>query len=348
MRLLGLCLAVLSCAACAEANRQEATTVSGSGGGGPTTTSNTGGAGVGGFQSSGGAAGAPGESVLYVHSNTTLFTGDPADPSLALQQVGDFDCIGTGNNQSTSMTDIGVDRDGQPWAISTSFLYRLEISASTVHCADTVPLNNPNDIRFYALTFAPIGVLDPNDELLVAGNSAGELWQIDKSGNLSQRGTFGPVPANDGHGHSYDNAGQPWELSGDIVFFENNGNPIGFATVRDCPNPPSTQGCNNVDTLIEIDVPMLATATTQSVTKSVRGLLVPGPSCNDPVNGYGRVYGIAGYQGKVLGFSRNFGDGFSLAIDNIDGTACAIETFPGIEWAGAGITTLAPVIAPPK
>jgi hypothetical protein len=189
--------------------------------------------------------------------------------------------------------------------------------------------------------------LHPDEEVLVAGNSAGELWQIDENGNLTVRGNFGIVPPNDGNGHSYANAGKAWELSGDIAFFDNGGSPIGFATVRDCPDPPSTAGCNTIDTLVELDMGALATASGGSVTKSVRGLLVKSPGCTDSVQGYGRVYGIAGFQGKVLGFSRATGNGASLAIDNVDGTACAVETFPGIEWAGAGITTVAPVVPPP-
>ena len=86
----------------------------------------------------------------------------------------------------------------------------------------------------------------------VAGNNAGELWAIDSGGTLTQHGNFGTVPANDGHGHTYPaaNKGQLWELSGDIVFLANGGSPVGFATVRDCPNPPSQTGCSTIDTLI--------------------------------------------------------------------------------------------------
>jgi hypothetical protein len=141
---------------------------------------------------------APTTAVLYVHSNTTLYTGDPS-VTLALQQVGDFDCIG-GSGEATSMTDVAVNAQGEVWAISTTRIYRLEIQGATVHCATSVPLDNPQDIRFYALTFAPKGVLDPQKEVLVAGNSAGELWSIDEAGNLALRGNFGLVPANDGNG----------------------------------------------------------------------------------------------------------------------------------------------------
>ena len=68
-------------------------------------------------------------------------------------------------------------------------------------------------------------------EVLVAGNTAGELWSIDGQGNLAQRGTLGTVPKTDGNGHSYPtkNVGKAWELSGDIVFLANGGQPVKVA-----------------------------------------------------------------------------------------------------------------------
>lgn len=247
------------------------------------------------------------------------------------------------------MTDIAVNEAGEIWAISEANVYRLEVMGSAVHCAQTVPLNNPAEINFYGLTFAPKGVLAPDKEVLVAANSAGELWSVDETGNLAQHGSFGKVPANDGNGHTYPNAGKSWELSGDVVLFANNGNPVGFATVRDCPNPPNPSGCNTIDTLVDLDVAKLASATTGTVTKSVRGQIVKRASCSDSAPGYGSVFGTAAYQGKVYGFSRvpNNGGGFAIDIDNKDGTACLIQAFPLSPWAGAGISTLAPVDEPP-
>jgi hypothetical protein len=308
----------------------------------------TAGAGQGGdIEFDGGQGGGERAPLLYVHTNTTLYTGDPSASPLELTAVGDFDCIG-GDDQDPSMTDIAVNEAGEVWAISESKIYLLEPDGATVHCAHTVELNNPAQINFYGLTFAPKGVLGA-DEVLIAGNSAGELWSVDATGQLSQRGTFGQVPANDGNGHSYQFAGQQWELSGDIVISANNGNPIGFATVRDCPDPPSPQGCNVIDTLIEIDVAKLATATTGSVTKSVRGQVLKQSGCSDSAAGYGSVFGVAAWNDAVYGFSRPAGsnDGYAVQIANTDGTACLIQAFSGQRWAGAGITTLAPVVPPP-
>jgi hypothetical protein len=245
------------------------------------------------------------------------------------------------------MTDVAVNAAGDVWAISTSRIYRIVIDGGGAHCPEEIPLNNPQGISFYGLTFAPAGVLGP-DEMLIAGNNAGELWSIDGGGNLELRGTLGIVPPDDGHGHAYDHAGQPWELSGDIAFFENEGSPIGFATARDCPSPPSTVDCNTIDTLVELDVPALAGGGSQSVLKSVRGQIVRSASCGDTEPGYGSVFGIAAWLGTVYGFSRRDGDGYAIEISNVDGAACLIEPFPGIPWAGAGVTTIAPIVPPPE
>ncbi len=286
------------------------------------------------FMTSGASTGTgmPGPVTFYIHTNDTLYTLDPTTASAPPVQVGKFDCIG-GNGQDTSMNDIAVSKTGDLWAISTKNVYAIQIANGVAHCAQTIPLNNTKGVSFYALTFAPVGVLDPAKEVLVAGNSAGELWSVDTSGNLAQRGTFGTVPANDGHGHTYQYAGKAWELSGDIVFLANNGNPIGFATVRDCQSPPSSTTCDKNDTLIEINLGALATATTNSVTQSLRGQIV----------GYGSMYGISAYQDKVYGFSHS---GQIVEINNTDGTPTLVQTTASLQWSGAGVSTSVQIVPP--
>lgn len=305
------------------------------GGAGGTSPGGQGG-GLGGFQT-GGTGAVP---IIYAHTDTQLFTLDPTG-ELELKGVGTFNCVGQAAGQDAAMTDVAVGADESVWGISANYVWPLDGAS----CAASIALNNPEDVRFYALTFAPAGVLHPTEEVLVAGNTAGELWSIDKNGTIALRGNFGVVPANDGNGNTYANVGQRWELSGDIVFVEGGGDPVGFATVRDCPNPPETTGCNPIDTLIEIDVPAIATSTTGSVTKSVRGLIRKADDCDDTTTGdYGSLYGIAAWGSKVYGFSR---DGHILEIDTTDGTACLVDTFPAYKFAGAGLTTLAEVIPPP-
>ncbi len=273
--------------------------------------------------------------TLYLHTNSSLYSMDITNLSAPPKLLGDFDCIG-GSGQASSMTDLAVAHDGSLWANSTNEVYSIVVQGSVAHCAQTIPLNNATSVKFYGLTFAPAGVIDPSKEVLIAANTDGQLWAIDATGALTQHGTFGNVPANDGHGNNYPaaNVGKPWELSGDIVFLANNGSPVGFATVRDCPSPPSTNNCNKSDTLIEINVSALMSPGTASVTKAVRGL----------VTGYGAMYGVAAYEDKVYGFSHT---GQIVEISNIDGTATLIQSTPNLLWAGAAITTAAAVIPPP-
>ncbi len=277
--------------------------------------------------------------IIYAHTGLTLFQGSPSTQPLALEEVGNFSC--------GSQTDVAVDKDGKLFAISSSAVHPFEIDGSTVRCTATWTLKNTTASgQFYGLTFAPAGVLGP-DEMLVAANSAGELWAIDDQGNATQVGTFGTVPADDGHGHTYKAAhvGKPWELSGDIVFMTNQGSPAGFATVVDCPNPPSKTGCNSVDTLVEIDVPKLALGNKTSVTKSIRGQVVKSSTCSDTSTGYGSMYGIAAWNDKVYGFSYA---GHLVEISNKDGSACLVQSHGSRKFAGAGVTTLVPVVIEPN
>lgn len=333
------CAAGSSTTGSGDAGNGGSTDPAGGAGGAP-----TGGGLLGGF--GGAAGGSDPPPVIYVHTNTVLYRADPSSPDLGVTEVGPVDCIG-GAGEDTSLTDIAVSAAGEIWGISKSNVYRLEVDGGSVLCTKTIPLNNPGDIRFYGLTFAPKGVIDPEEEVLIAGNTAGELWSVGASGELTLRGTLGTVPLTDGNGNNYPYAGKPWELSGDLVFLDNGGSPAGFATVRDCPNPPSSSGCHAVDTLVEIQVSLLAQAGSASVLKSIRGQLVPGAGCDDGSSGYGSVFGITAWKDKVFGFGRGQNlVGLALAIDNADGTACILKTY-GQEWSGAGITTLADVIIPP-
>jgi hypothetical protein len=283
--------------------------------------------------------------IVYAHTNTTLFKGDPAVTPFVLTEIGDFDCLGSGTNQDASMTDVAVDKDGNLFAVSNTSLYPLTITGSTVHCSGryTLPTATTAE-RYFGLTFAPAGVLG-DTETLVAANSAGELWAIDSLGGTTQVGTFGKVPADDGHGHTYDsaNVGKAWELSGDMVFLTNGGNWVGFATLCDCPTPPDKTGCNPVDTLVEIDLTKLAANNTTSVVKSIKGQVVKSSACTDTstVTGYGSTYGIVAWEGKVFGFSNG---GNLIEISNADGSACLVKNYPDLRFMGAGITTAAPVI----
>jgi hypothetical protein len=297
----------------------------------------------------------PDRPPIYAHTSTTLYTADPTRPRLALTEVGDFDCIG-GAAGDSSMTDIAVDQEGTLYGISTGAVYLDMVPDgpnAAVYCTQgRVPIDAGslgNEANFYGMTFAPPTSTLGTAETLIAANTIGDLYMINRTtGRPTLVGKFGPVPTDDGLGHDYDpsHVGQPWALSGDMVFLHNNGNPVGFATVRDCADPsqaPDT--CSTIDTLVEIDINALAPITpTPVVTKSIRGMILPA-GCSDESCGYGSMYGIAALDEKVYGFS--FG-GTVVAIDNDTGEATFIDspfTTPG--FAGAGVTTIARVVAPP-
>jgi hypothetical protein len=278
---------------------------------------------------------------IYAHTGTELYEIDPVDPTLAPLDIGAFDCIG-GADQDVAMTDIAVDHAGAIWGVSVHDIHQVD--ATTAHC--TAISLGASAASLSGLTFAPVGVLDPNVEVLVGADTAGALWAVASNGTLTQHGTFGVVPANDGRGHSYPatTVGKSWELSGDIVLVANSGSPVGFATVRDCPSPPSTVGCDTTDTLIELDITEISAAGTAGVTKAVRGLIVKSAGCSDALNtGYGSLFGIAAWGGDILGFGHA---GATVRVSSTDGTACLVAS-SAMLWAGAGVTTLAPIVPPP-
>jgi hypothetical protein len=127
-----------------------------------------------------------------------------------------------------------------------------------------------------------------------------------------------------------------------MVFMANGGNPIGFATVRTCP---TSSTCGYTDSLMEIDVKALHPGK-QSVMKSIRGAVTRGTWCTNTASpkSFGSMFGIVAFQAKVYGFSRR---GDFIEIDNDTGTGCLVTPSPTVKFAGAGITTIAPVAVPP-
>jgi hypothetical protein len=270
-------------------------------------------------------AGQAPQAVLYAHTDTTLFRGDPAHLDAPLVRVGDFDCIGEGTGP---MTDLAVTKDGALFGVSEGAAYPLTIDpCGTVHCEATWKLPRT---KFYGLTVAPEGTVGAR-EVLIGADSEGGLYEIDEgSGSTTEVGTLGVDPS----------SGEPWSLSGDIVFMANAGQPVGFATVRTCMGTV----CQGWDTLIEVDVKAIAPGT-QSVLKSIRGAVMRGSWCttaSEPF--FGSLFGVAAYEDKVVGFSRI---GEIIEIHSDDGTACLVASDPANAFAGAGIATSAPVVAPP-
>jgi hypothetical protein len=303
-----------------------------------------------------GSPGPPsGPTLLYAHDDTTLYQIDPTDPTLAATSLGTFDCIG--GSGASSMTDIAIDDGQNLFGVATDTIFLdMKLATGGVQCAQGAVKINAGSVsaakaKFYGQSFAPVGTLDPSHEALVVGNNQGEMYEVSQAtGALTIVGTFGDVPADDGNGNTYPSdtskyggsPGSAFQMSGDIVFLDNGGSPLGFATVRDCA---SASSCSQVDTLVELDLSAMKAGNTGSVVKAVRGQVRKAASCNDASHSsYGSMYGIAAYGSKIIGFSHQ---GFIVSISNGDGTACLIHDYSGtIAFDGAGVTTKAPVQAP--
>jgi hypothetical protein len=301
--------------------------------GGSSSSGNGGGGGSlsGGGTSDGGSSGTAGKTLFYVHTDTTLYSVDPTNVSATPTQIGDFDCIGSGSGKDSAMTDLGVAKDGSLYGVSQSAAYPLQITGSTVHCSATWPLPSSNT-NFYGLTVAPENTVAAQ-EVLIAADGTGALWQIDStSGATTQVGTLGTDPT----------TSKPWGLSGDIVFLANSGSPVGFATVRVKSTDP--------DTLIQVDVSLVKPGT-GSAMKAVIGKVSQASGCAAPTvgsapaigTGFESMFGIAAYEDKVYGFSHK---GDIVQIDNNTGSACLLSSLSSMTFAGAGVTTSAPVVAP--
>jgi hypothetical protein len=304
----------------ATGNGQYAEVDSGAGGG--STQGLSGNDGDGGTAAAGDA-----DVVFYANSDTTLYQLDPNNLSAPLTTIGQFDCVPSG---TTVMTDIAVSKTGKVYGVSAAAAWPITITGSTVHCDAKWPLSY--DTHFNGLTFAPENTVAA-EEVLIGGNAKGELWSIDTgTGASTQIGTLGTDTV----------SGLPWTISGDMVFMANGGNPIGFASVRTCP--PAAEYCSD-DSLMEIDVKALKPGT-QSVMKSIRGAVTRGSWCTNSASpsSFGSIFGVIAYQDKVYGFSRR---GDFIEMHNDDGSGCLVDTNPNIAFAGSGITTIAPVTAPP-
>jgi hypothetical protein len=276
---------------------------------------------------SGTAAAGDAAVVFYANSDTTLYQLDPKDLSAPMTTIGQFDCVPSG---TTVMTDIAVSKTGKVYGVSAAAAWPITITGSTVHCDAKWPLSY--DTHFNGLTFAPENTVAA-DEVLIGGNAKGELWSIDTgTGASTQIGSLGTDSV----------TGLPWTISGDVVFMANGGNPIGFASVRTCP--ASAEYCSD-DSLMEIDVKALKPGT-QSVMKSIRGAVTRGSWCTNSASPstFGSIFGVIAYQDKVYGFSRR---GDFIEMHNDDGSGCLVDANPGVAFAGSGITTIAPVTAPP-
>jgi hypothetical protein len=313
---------------------------SGTSGGTSGTSGGTSGGSSGTFAGDGGNPAPPDGSVsvattIYAHTDDTLYTMDPS--TLAITSVGKF----AGN--AASITDLAVNAAGEVYANSETAIYKAAIPASPgpVNVTQIATIAAKNGQRFFALAFAPAGVLG-SGEALVGGDGTGELWSIDPaSGATVHLGSFGNDPKV---------TGNVLGLSGDIVFYTDAANkPTGLATVRSC-KAGGTSCSKTSDYLVGIDMTALAAAFTSGTPAATLLSGIYGGSVGNPGpgTGFGEVFGLGAWQGDVFGFTRGTTPQL-IQIDTTTGKGTAkgsAFTFTN-GWSGAGVTTKVTINVPP-
>jgi hypothetical protein len=338
--MLSRCLIVVACAAC-SASGGEPTSVN------PNIDSAVTDAAIDttpedvGFKADAAPMDAPPEVVakVYANTDTALWEVDPI--SKAATKIGGFKGPAAGED----MSDIAVDAAGKIFGVSVlpgeqGHVWEITLPITgTGPVVATVKRNIPSTVRFYALAFAPKGVLGA-DEALVGGDDAGTVWQIPSDGSTPVKiGDFGAVVAGDPGGGT---AGNQWQLSGDLAFFSNAGTPVGVATIRPCSTATMCKADNDV--LVEIDMAALAKKDPKArLLKRFIGA----------ATGYGRLFGVGAWDNEVFAFQRSSATNGAqlISVSLTTGKGTIVKDFPDITaakdgWSGAGVTTSAKITIP--
>jgi hypothetical protein len=290
--------------------------------------------------------------TIYAHTDDELYRMDPLTKEVKI--IGKFNGLDTSTAVNENMTDVAVNEAGDVWGCSVSsgtnpgHIFSIDVPPDTGEVVVTTKATLKSTSRFYALAFAPAGVLGTS-ETLVGGDSLGDLYLIPTTGTATPLniGGFGTVAAGDpGAG----NTGDKWELSGDIAFFSNAGSPIGLATLRPCAVSGTTSTCNNTnDVLVEIDLTELAK---KSSTSKLRKRFIGSAGTGHP-----RLFGIGAWNSSVFAFSRCSGGipctkpAQLIEVSLTTGAGTVIKGFPDIDakgtgWSGAGVSTKAKIDLP--
>jgi hypothetical protein len=268
--------------------------------------------------------------LIYAHTDTELYSMDPT--THAVTDIGPFQV--NGSVPSDAVTDLAVDAEGNVWVNTESDVYKADVPTTPGPVALTLQTTTSSSSKFYALGFAPAGVLG-SGEGLVAGDGNGELWYINTSGSNATPQDLG--------GFGSDPSGDPWELSGDVVFYTQNGAPTGLATIRSCSSSKGDCEKSN-DYLAAIDMSALS----QAFSSGTPGTLLKGTYGTG--TGVGELFGLGAWGDAAYGFAREQSSSPAqlVQIDGTTGTGTPLQTFPDITsgWSGAGVTTKASISVP--
>jgi hypothetical protein len=245
----------------------------------------------------------PTDSLVYVHTRTTLYFIDPA-VSLELQTVGEFSGACT---SGSDLYDIALDGDGNIVGIAAEGLYSIDRTTAACGGIRAFPDGSPH---FFSLSY--VKGSDPADPLaeplFAASVEEGEWVEINPAGTT--------VDTIFGHVGTYDPPDFQWVSSGDIVSIEvGPGAYRTFATLK-CSSGYTDPGCES-DMLAEID-PVTGRATMIGLT------------------GFQQVFGLGFWGDLVYGFTN---DGEFIRINVTSGAGTLVRSYPDLSFWGAGTTT---------
>jgi hypothetical protein len=284
--------------------------------------------------------------TVYAHTDNTLYSMDPQTKQITM--IGPF--VGTSDSSTdAAVTDLAVDSADEVYVNTESVVYKAALPSGgtgSVQLTKVATIQGTN--RFYALAFAPKGSLDPNNEVLIGGDSTGSLWSINTStGVVTNLGNFGADKSI---------SGNSFVLSGDVVFYTDaKGTPTGLATIRSCPPGGSGSKCKG-DYLAGVDMAALKTAYTSGTAAASLLAGIYGGSASGPGNGtgFGDVFGLGAWNSSVFGFTRHITTPAAspqlITIDTTTGVGTSIQSFnfpSNNGWSGAGVTTKVTISVPP-
>jgi hypothetical protein len=245
----------------------------------------------------------PTDSLVYVHTRTTLYYIDPA-VSLELQTVGDFSgpCM-----DGSGLYDIALDGEANLVGIAAEGLYSIDRTTAACGGIRAFPTGSPH---FFSLS--NVRGSDPADlaaePLFAASVEEGEWVEIDPAGTT--------VSAIFLHIGNYAPPDYEWVSSGDIVSVEVGRDTYRtFATLK-CSTGYDDSGCES-DMLAEID-PVTGRAEMIGLT------------------GFQQVFGLGFWGDLVYGFTN---DGDFIRINVTTGAGTLVRSFPELSFWGAGTTT---------
>ena len=192
--------------------------------------------------------------TVYAHTSSRLFKMDVNAP-YDITAIGNFSY----NQSPGQMTDIALDRWGVLYGITFNDLFVCNPATAQCYYLGDIPQSANG------LTFIPPGLLDPNDDTLVAIANSGAWYKVTLVGNQAQFSQLGQ------YGGGYTSAGDVFSIQG-----------VGTYGATNKP------GVNNGNVIVEAN-PMNG-----MVVKDIATTV-----------SYTTIYGLAGWEGKIFAFNSN-------------------------------------------